>query len=148
MFDLTGKTALVTGSAQGFGLGIAETFAREGARVAVLDINAEAAERAAESLGPGAFARGCDVSKASDVAQAVEAANASSYGLGGSVWSSNPERARAVAERLESGSVWINRHPDLAHHIPFAGAKQSGFGVEMGEEGVEEFTQLQVITAR
>ncbi len=83
-----------------------------------------------------------------DPEDALARANASSYGLGGSVWSSDPARAQAYAERMESGSVWINRHPDLAHHIPFAGAKQSGLGVEMGEEGLEEFTQLQVITAR
>lgn len=83
-----------------------------------------------------------------DPEDALRRANASSYGLGGSVWSSDPDRARGFAERMESGSVWINRHPDLAHHIPFAGAKQSGFGVEMGDEGLEEFTQLQVISAR
>jgi len=83
-----------------------------------------------------------------DPEDALARANASSYGLGGSVWSADPERAQRYAERMESGSVWINRHPDLAHHIPFAGAKQSGLGVEMGDEGLEEFTQLQVITAR
>jgi len=83
-----------------------------------------------------------------DPEDALARANASSYGLGGSVWSSDPERAQSYAERMESGSVWINRHPDLAHHIPFAGAKQSGFGVEMGDEGLEEFTQIQVISAR
>ncbi|UAK26322.1 aldehyde dehydrogenase family protein [Sphingomonas nostoxanthinifaciens] len=83
-----------------------------------------------------------------DPEDALARANASPYGLGGSVWSTNPERARSFAERMESGSVWINRHPDLAHHIPFAGANQSGFGVEYADEGLEEFTQIQVITAR
>ena len=48
---LQGKTALVTGAAQGFGLGIAETFAREGARVALIDINGEAAKEAAAKVG-------------------------------------------------------------------------------------------------
>ncbi len=67
---LHNKTALVTGAAQGFGLGIAETFAREGARVAVLDINAEAAEAAAQTI-EGAIALGCDVSKADGVNRAV-----------------------------------------------------------------------------
>ena len=83
-----------------------------------------------------------------DPEDALARVNASPYGLGGSVWSDDPERARRYAERMESGSVWINRHPDLAHHIPFAGAKQSGLGVEMGDEGLAEFTQLQVISAR
>jgi len=87
------------------------------------------------------------VIKYSDVDDAVARANASEYGLGGSVWSSDVARAHAVAERIDSGTVWINKHIDLAPNIPFGGAKQSGLGVEMGEEGLAEFTQLQVINA-
>ena len=67
---LANKTALITGAAQGFGLGIAETFAREGARVAVLDIQETAADAAAKGI-EGAIALGCDVSKAADVDRAV-----------------------------------------------------------------------------
>jgi len=67
---LHNKIALVTGAAQGFGLGIAETFAREGARVAVLDINQDQAAAAAKTI-PGAIALGCDVSRAEDVDRAV-----------------------------------------------------------------------------
>lgn len=73
--------------------------------------------------------------------------NASSYGLGGSVWSGDRARARRVAEGMESGTVWINKHLDFGPGIPFAGAKQSGLGVEFAQEGLEEFTQLQVINA-
>jgi 3-oxoacyl-[acyl-carrier protein] reductase len=69
---LSNKTALVTGAAQGFGLGIAETFAREGARVAVLDLNASGAEEAAARIGSGALALGCDVAKAGEVDRAVQ----------------------------------------------------------------------------
>lgn len=83
-----------------------------------------------------------------DVDDAVRRANASPHGLGGSIWSSDPDRALAVAARMDTGNVWINRHPDLAPHLPFAGAKQSGIGVEMGVEGLMEFTQLQLIGAR
>lgn len=73
--------------------------------------------------------------------------NASSYGLGGSVWSGDRARARRLAEGMESGTVWINKHLDFGPGIPFAGAKQSGLGVEFAQEGLEEFTQLQVINA-
>jgi acyl-CoA reductase-like NAD-dependent aldehyde dehydrogenase len=81
----------------------------------------------------------------SDDQDAVDRANASPYGLGGSIWSGDLAKAHALAERMESGTVWINKHAELAPNIPFGGAKFSGLGVELGEEGLAEFTQLQVI---
>ena len=68
---LQGKTALVTGAASGFGRGIAETFAREGARVAVLDIDADSAARVAQAIGDAAIALPCDVGQGDQVAAAV-----------------------------------------------------------------------------
>jgi acyl-CoA reductase-like NAD-dependent aldehyde dehydrogenase len=76
---------------------------------------------------------------------AIARSNATTYGLGASVWSSNSDRAQAVAERLVAGTVWINQHFDLAPHIPQAGTKYSGMGVEIGEEGLLEFTQVKVV---
>jgi 3-oxoacyl-[acyl-carrier protein] reductase len=69
---LQNKTALVTGAAQGFGLGIAETFAQEGARVALLDLNGEAAQAATNKVGHGAIALACDVAKGTEVERAVK----------------------------------------------------------------------------
>jgi 3-oxoacyl-[acyl-carrier protein] reductase len=71
---LEGKSAIVTGAAQGFGLGIARTFAREGARVALIDRNIEAAREAAAAIGEGAIALACDVSKKAEVEAAAKAA--------------------------------------------------------------------------
>ncbi|MEQ8282886.1 MAG: aldehyde dehydrogenase family protein [Parvibaculum sp.] len=85
------------------------------------------------------------VIKYSDPQDAVARANASPYGLGGSIWSSDPKRAYDLATQMSSGSVWINKHADLAPNIPFGGAGMSGLGSELGEEGLLEFTQLQVI---
>ncbi|MFA6968330.1 SDR family oxidoreductase [Bosea sp. (in: a-proteobacteria)] len=68
---LKGKTALVTGAAQGFGFGIAETFVREGARVAVLDLNGDKAKEAAQAIGGDTLALTCDVAKADSVNEAV-----------------------------------------------------------------------------
>ncbi|MET0606504.1 MAG: glucose 1-dehydrogenase [Beijerinckiaceae bacterium] len=71
---LKGKAAIVTGAAQGFGLGIAETFAREGARVALMDFQFDKAKDAARRIGTGAMALGGDVSNSADVTAATKAA--------------------------------------------------------------------------
>lgn len=71
---LKDKTALVTGAASGFGTGIAETFAREGARVAVLDINGDGAKAVAASIGDAALPITCNVANGKDVQQAVATA--------------------------------------------------------------------------
>jgi 3-oxoacyl-[acyl-carrier protein] reductase len=68
---LKGKTAIVTGAAQGFGYGIAERFLAEGAKVALLDLQGEAAARAAETLGGGSIAIACDVTDGAAVRDAV-----------------------------------------------------------------------------
>ena len=81
----------------------------------------------------------------SDAEDALARANASPWGLGGSVWSADRERAYDLAGRMEAGTVWINKHLDFGPNIPFGGAKQSGLGVEFAEEGLAEFTQIHVI---
>jgi len=84
-----------------------------------------------------------------DLDDAIARANASEFGLAGSVWSSNPDRAAAVAARMETGTVWINSAQNLTPYAAFAGQKQSGVGVEGGLDGLLEFTTPQTIhTAR
>ncbi len=76
---------------------------------------------------------------------AIARANSTEYGLGGTVWGSDATRAYAVAQRMATGTVWVNKHLEMSPDIPFGGAKQSGFGTEMGQEGLEEFTQSKII---
>lgn len=68
--------------------------------------------------------------------EAVEAANGTGFGLGGSVWGTDLDRAEAVAGRLECGTAWINHHAELSLAQPFAGAKDSGVGVAGGPWGL------------
>lgn len=67
--------------------------------------------------------------------EAVEAANGTGFGLGGSVWGTDLDRAEAVADRLECGTAWINHHAELSLAQPFAGIKDSGVGVAGGPWG-------------
>jgi acyl-CoA reductase-like NAD-dependent aldehyde dehydrogenase len=80
-----------------------------------------------------------------DLDDAVERANATHFGLSGSVWSADASRAAEVAGRLECGTAWANTHLALAPHQPFGGAKWSGVGVENGPWGLLGFTELQVL---
>ncbi|RZF60777.1 aldehyde dehydrogenase family protein [Sphingomonas populi] len=77
--------------------------------------------------------------------EAIERINASDYGLGGTVWTADPARGEDVARRIDSGTIWVNRHLDLPFDVAFGGAKQSGIGRQQGLAGLEEFTQARVV---
>jgi len=86
--------------------------------------------------------------KVDSVDEAVDRANATDYGLGGSVWSSDPDKALAVGARLQTGTVWINETQYLTPLAAFAGHGQSGLGVEGGLEGLLAYTNPQTIVVR
>jgi acyl-CoA reductase-like NAD-dependent aldehyde dehydrogenase len=83
--------------------------------------------------------------KYTDLDDAISSANGLEVGLGGSVWSSDAERGSVVAAQLECGTVWVNQHGGIAPNIPFGGVKCSGIGVEFGEEGLAEYTTIQIV---
>ena len=74
--------------------------------------------------------------------EAIEMANLTQYGLAGSVWTSDTERGKAVAEQVESGILWVNTwlHRDL--RTPFGGVKNSGVGREGGDWSLNFFSEL------
>lgn len=78
-----------------------------------------------------------------NVEDAINEANQSDMGLGGSVWSGDAELAKSLVQQLECGISWVNSHGGLHPNAPFGGVKQSGFGVEFGLEGLKEFTTSQ-----
>lgn len=82
------------------------------------------------------------------VEEALTRANASEYGLGGSVWSADTDRALDIAQRVASGTVWVNETQHLSPIAAFGGRRQSGIGVEGGREGLMEYTATQTISVR
>lgn len=83
-----------------------------------------------------------------DLDDVVARANATDYGLGGSVWGEDEDAALAVAQRIASGTVWVNETQHLSPTAAFGGMKQSGIGVEGGREGLLEYTNAQTIVRR
>lgn len=82
-----------------------------------------------------------------DVDDAIRRANGTQFGLGASVWGTDRGAMAAVAQRLEAGTVFMNKHADIAPHVPFGGVKCSGLGVEFGQEGLEAYTTIKIINA-
>ena len=111
----------------------------EGARAEGLSL-LQGAEVTEEAFGPV-----LPLLRFSSIDDVVARANNCDYGLAGAVWSKDIDAAVAVADRIETGTVWINDNFQNGPHIPFAGAKQSGFGVENGADGLREFTFPKVI---
>ena len=83
-----------------------------------------------------------------DEREAIEIANSTAYGLSASVWTRDEARARRVAERLESGTVWINCWLLRDLRVPFGGVKQSGVGREGGEEAMRFFTEAKTVCVK
>jgi acyl-CoA reductase-like NAD-dependent aldehyde dehydrogenase len=95
---------------------------------------------AEEVFGPMAV-----VSVADDAADAVRLANDSPYGLGASVWTASEARADELADELDVGMIWINDRVRSDPRLPFGGVKRSGFGRELGGEGLRAFTNVQSV---
>ncbi len=80
-----------------------------------------------------------------DLEEAIERANDTPYGLGSSVWTRNVERAYHAAERIQAGTTWVNSPPIARAEVPFGGFKQSGFGRELGIEGLDHYYETKSI---
>jgi succinate-semialdehyde dehydrogenase/glutarate-semialdehyde dehydrogenase len=94
-----------------------------------------------ELFGPVAVVYGVENER-----EAIDLANTSPYGLGGAVFGSDTDRARAVADELETGMVWINHPTSSEPNLPFGGIKRSGYGRELSEIGIKEFANRKLVT--
>ncbi len=93
-----------------------------------------------ELFGPVAV-----VYRVEDDDEAVALANSSPYGLGGHVYGSDGERARSVADRLETGMIAVNRGMGSNGDLPFGGVKRSGYGRELSHLGMLEFVNRRLV---
>ncbi|WP_019593581.1 NAD-dependent succinate-semialdehyde dehydrogenase [Thioalkalivibrio sp. ALM2T] len=93
-----------------------------------------------ETFGPVAA-----VTRARDADHAIELANRSRFGLGGSVWTADPVRGEALARRLECGCAFVNGIVKSDPRLPFGGVKDSGYGRELSELGIREFQNAKTI---
>lgn len=82
----------------------------------------------------------------SDVDEAIEKANGTNYGLGGSIWTSDIAAGTNLAKRLRSGTAWVNRHPAVGPDLPFGGIKHSGLGRENGAPGIDHYSELKTLS--
>jgi acyl-CoA reductase-like NAD-dependent aldehyde dehydrogenase len=86
--------------------------------------------------------------KFNDVEDVIARANNTDYGLAASVWGRDTAKARAIADRIEAGTVWINEIHSFSPHVAFGGHKQSGIGIENALDGLSEYTNAQTIVTR
>ena len=84
--------------------------------------------------------------KFTDPEDALRRANDTRYGLSGSVWTSDPARGKALAERMEVGTAWVNQHRAVSAYVPFGGAKQSGLGRQYSIIGLKGYMEPQVVS--
>ena len=77
--------------------------------------------------------------------EAFAKANDSEYGLAGTIWTADVERAEALSRNFDTGTTWINKHADVRFDVEFGGCKQSGIGRQNGEEGMLEMTQGKIV---
>ncbi|MEK7626102.1 MAG: NAD-dependent succinate-semialdehyde dehydrogenase [Patescibacteria group bacterium] len=106
----------------------------------LVDVNPDMPAMAEELFGPV-----MPIIAVDSVDQAIELANSSIYGLGGSVFTADQQKAEEIASRLDTGCVFINSHIKSDPKVPFGGVKKSGYGRELSHYGIKEFVNIKSV---
>jgi len=85
------------------------------------------------------------VYRAASVDEAIELANATSFGLGANAWTDDPEQQRRLIDELDAGMVFVNGMVTSYPQLPFGGVKNSGYGRELSSAGIREFCNLKSV---
>jgi aldehyde dehydrogenase (NAD+) len=83
-----------------------------------------------------------------DLSEVIDRANHTVYGLAAGVWTRDIKKAHAVANSVRAGTVWVNCYNVLDTRAPFGGFKQSGIGRELGEYGLQQYTEVKTVTVK
>jgi len=86
--------------------------------------------------------------KFKDVDEAIQRANSTMYGLAAAVWTQDITKAHAIANNVRAGTVWVNCYDIIDAAAPFGGFKQSGIGRELGEYGLQQYTEVKTVTIK
>jgi aldehyde dehydrogenase (NAD+) len=86
--------------------------------------------------------------KFKDIEEVVERANNTAYGLAAGVWTRDITKVHAIADNVRAGTVWVNCYDVFDAAAPFGGFKQSGIGREMGEYGLQQYTEVKTVTVK
>ncbi len=78
----------------------------------------------------------------------VRRANNTTYGLAAAVWTRDISKAHSIANRLKAGTVWVNCYDVFDAAAPFGGFKMSGIGRELGEYGLQNYTEVKTVTVK
>tara|TARA_B100000579_G_C22847920_1_gene865542 strand:- start:4911 stop:6263 length:1353 start_codon:yes stop_codon:yes gene_type:complete len=111
--------------------------------VLLVDVDEEMPVFQHETFGP-VFC----VSKIKKIDDAIRIANNSKYGLGGSVWTSDIEKAKFIASQINTGAVFINDMTKSDPRLPFGGVNNSGYGIELSKYGIKEFVNVKTIVVK
>jgi aldehyde dehydrogenase (NAD+) len=88
------------------------------------------------------------IMKFKDVEEVVERSNRTEYGLAAAVWTRDISKANAIANSVRAGTVWVNCYDVFDAAAPFGGFKQSGIGRELGEYGLQQYTEVKTVTVK